>query len=59
MKKIYLGLIAALSIFTACSDVELPASKSEAVAPVSNVTAENPEGSRQVTLHWENQPATS
>ena len=54
MKKIYLGLIALMSIFTACSDVELPASASDSKSPVSEVTANIPEGSRQVTLQWTN-----
>ena len=54
MKKIYLGLIALLSIFTACSDVEIPESASDAVATVSNLRYENPEGTRQVTLLWDN-----
>jgi hypothetical protein len=52
MKKIYLGLIAALSIFTACSDVEYEAANySEAV---TNLVADYTQGSRQVTLHWDN-----
>ena len=54
MKKIYLALIAALSIFTACSDVELPASASESVQTVSNLVADYTQGSRQVTLRWDN-----
>ena len=52
MKKIYLVIIAALSIFTACSDVEFEAAKySEAV---TNLQAEYTQGSRQVTLRWDN-----
>ena len=52
MKKIYLAIIAALGIFTACTDVELePANYSEAV---SNLQAEYAVGSRQVTLTWDN-----
>ena len=52
MKKIYLGLIAALGIFTACSDVEFEeANYSEAV---TNLVADYQQGSRQVTLHWDN-----
>lgn len=54
MKKIYLGLFALLGIFTACSDVDIPESASDAVATVSNLRYENPEGSREVTLHWDN-----
>ena len=54
MKKIYLALIAALSIFTACSDVELPDSASDSKDTVSNLTYDNAEGSRQVTLSWNN-----
>ena len=54
MKKIYFALIIALGLFTACSDVELPGSASDGVATVSGLTYENPVGSRQVTLHWEN-----
>ena len=54
MKKIYLALIAALSIFTACSDVELPASASDTVETVSNLVADYTQGSRQVTLRWDN-----
>ena len=52
MKKIYLAIIAALGIFTACTDVEFePANYSEAV---TNLQAEYTQGSRQVTLHWDN-----
>ena len=54
MKKIYLGLIALLSIFTACSDVELPSSASDSVDTVSNLVADYTEGSRAVTLSWNN-----
>ena len=54
MKKIYLAFIAALSIFTACSDVELPASASDSKDTVSSLEYDNPQGSRQVTLHWTN-----
>ena len=52
MKKIYLGLIAILTIFTACTDVDLePMNSSEAV---TNLHAEYTPGSRQVTLKWTN-----
>jgi len=52
MKKIYLAIIAALGILTACTDVELePANYSEAV---TNLQAEYTQGSRQVTLRWDN-----
>ncbi len=54
MKKIYLAFVATLSILTACSDVELPASASDSKASVSSLEYENPLGSRQVTLHWIN-----
>ena len=57
MKKIYLGLIALLSIFTACSDVELPSSASDAVERVNSLAADYQDGSRQVTLHWTNPSA--
>ena len=52
MKKIYLGLIAILTLFTACSDVDLePMNSSEAV---TDLRAEFTPGSRQVTLKWTN-----
>ncbi len=52
MKKIYLTLAAALSIFTACSDVEYEAANySEAV---SNLVADYQDGVRDVTLRWDN-----
>ena len=52
MKKIYFGLIAILTLFTACSDVNLePMNSSEAV---TNLRAEYTPGSRQVTLKWTN-----
>ena len=52
MKKIYLAIIATLSIFTACTDVEYEAANySEAV---TNLQAEYTQGNRQVTLHWDN-----
>ena len=52
MKKIFLGLIAILTLFTACSDVDLePMNSSEAV---TNLRAEYTPGSRQVTLKWTN-----
>ena len=52
MKKIYFAIIAALSFFTACSDVEFEeATYSEAV---SNLVADYQQGSRQVTLRWDN-----
>ncbi len=54
MKKIYLALIAVLSIFTACSDVELPGSASDAKGTVSTLVGDVPEGTRQLTLRWEN-----
>ena len=52
MKKIYLGLIAVLSLFTACSDVEYEETTySEAV---KNLVADITPGSRDVTLRWDN-----
>ncbi len=52
MKKIYLGIIAVLSLFTACSDVEYEAANySEAV---SNLVADYQDGVRDVTLRWDN-----
>ena len=54
MKKIYFGLIAILSILTACSDVDLPLSASDSVETVSNLVADYTEGSRAVTLRWNN-----
>ena len=54
MKKIYLGLIALLSIFTACSDVDLPSSASDSVERVNSLAADFQDGSRQVTLRWTN-----
>ena len=55
MKKITLGLAAlALGLFTACSDVDIPGSASNNVGTVSSLTYDNPEGTRQVTLHWTN-----
>ena len=54
MKKIYLGLLALLSLFTACSDVELPASASDGKSTVSELKGNVPEGTRQLTLSWTN-----
>ena len=54
MKKIFLTLAVAVAVFTACSDVKLPGSASDSVGTVNSLTYENPEGSRQVTLRWEN-----
>ena len=55
MKKITLGLAAlAFGLFTACSDVDIPGSASNNVGTVSSLTYDNPEGTRQVTLHWTN-----
>ena len=52
MKKIYLGLLAALGMFTSCSDVEYEAANySEAV---SNLIADYQDGVRDVTLRWDN-----
>ncbi len=54
MKKIYLALIAVLSIFTACSDVELPGSASDTKGTVSTLVGDVPEGTRHLTLSWVN-----
>ena len=55
MKKIYFGLLAVLSLFASCSDVDLePAATSETV---HNLVADYTEGSRQVTLRWDNPSA--
>ncbi len=54
MKKLYLALIAVLCIFTACSDVDLPGSASDSKGTVSTLTADIPDGTRQLTLKWEN-----
>ena len=52
MKKIFFGLIALLGLFCSCSDVDLAdATYSE---EVKNLRAEYAEGSRQVTLLWDN-----
>lgn len=52
MKKTYLLLIFALSLLTACSDVDIDnAAYSEAV---TNLQAQVEEGSRKVTLTWDN-----
>ena len=47
-------LFAANTALTSCSGVDLPDSASDSVNPVSSLTYEVPEGSRQVTLRWEN-----
>lgn len=52
MRKIYFILIAALSIFTACSDVTLPESASDGKETVNDLSYNNPQGTRQVTLNW-------
>ena len=54
MKKIYLCLITLVSLFTACSDVQLPESASNSKSTVSELKATVPEGSRQLTLSWTN-----
>ena len=55
MKKIYFGLLAVLILFASCSDVDLePAATSETV---HNLVADYTEGSRQVTLRWDNPSA--
>ncbi len=56
MKKIYLGLVAVLTMFSACSDREYEAATySEAVR---NLVAEYQEGVRDVTLRWDNPTMT-
>ena len=53
MKK-YILCMAATLLLAACADVDLPKSASDSKATVGSLTYDNPEGSRQVTLHWEN-----
>ncbi len=48
------SLFTAGSLFSSCSDVEYEASASDAMATVSNLTYENPAGTRNVTLRWQN-----
>ena len=45
------NIVAAL-VLTACSDVEIPASASDAKATVTALSYDNPQGTRQVTLTW-------
>ena len=54
MKKIYVGLLAIMTLLAACSDVDIPASASDSKGVVSSITADIPQGSRQVTLRWTN-----
>ena len=54
MKKISLALVAMTALLASCSDVDIPSSASDDVAPVSNLRYENPEGTREVTLRWQN-----
>ena len=54
MKTTY-RIICAICIicgFIACSDVEIPASASDAKATVTALSYDNPQGTRQVTLSW-------
>ena len=44
-------ITAALAL-TACSDVDIPASASDAKATVTALAYDNPQGTRQVTLSW-------
>ena len=39
-------------VVAACSDVEIPASASDAKATVSSLSYDNPQGTRQLTLSW-------
>jgi hypothetical protein len=39
-------------LLTACSDVDIPASASDAKATVSALSYDNPQGTRQLTLTW-------
>ncbi len=48
------SLLTVGTIFSSCSDVEYEASASDALATVSNLTYENPAGTRNVTLRWQN-----
>ena len=55
MKKIYFGLLAVMALFASCSDVDLEqATFSESV---TNLVADYADGSRQVTLRWDNPSA--
>ena len=51
------NIICALCVacgFWACSDVDIPESASNAKGVVSSITANVPEGTRQLTLNWNN-----
>ena len=52
IKKIYIGLCAAASLFASCSDVELESALYSET--VSNLVADYQDGSRKVTLKWDN-----
>ena len=54
MKKIYLGLLAIMTLFAACSDVDIPSSASDSKGVVNSISADIPQGSRQLTLNWTN-----
>ena len=46
------GIAATLALLAACSDVDIPASASDAKATVSGLSYDNPQGTRQLTLSW-------
>jgi len=48
------SLLTAGLLFTSCSEVEYETSASDVLATVSNLTYENPAGTRNVTLRWQN-----
>ncbi|MBR0037366.1 MAG: DUF4960 domain-containing protein [Bacteroidales bacterium] len=52
MKKLYFAIIAALGIFAACSDVDLE--ETAYSEGITNLVADYQQGSRQVTLRWNN-----
>lgn len=47
-------LVSGMFMVSACSSIEFEESASDAVATVSNLTYENPAGTRKVTLRWQN-----
>ena len=57
MKTKIFNIICALCVacgFWACSDVDIPESASNSKGVVSSITANVPEGTRQLTLNWTN-----
>ena len=47
-----IGYCLLVIVLAACSDVEIPASASDAKATVTALSYDNPQGTRQVTLSW-------